>query len=82
MKSFAGRIMQRVQAPLRVWCFAYEYAAEVLSLCATGHYSLRERTAYEHIMSYTPDISEYVTFYWFQWSFYWDEIRKEKVICR
>ena len=73
--------MQRVQAPLRIWCFAYEYVADVLSLCTTGHYALRGRTATEHVFSYTPDISEYITFYWYQWEFYWDEIKKEKVGC-
>ena len=81
LKSYASKIMQRVQAPLRLWCFAFEYSAEVLSLCATGQHQLMGRTSYEHVMNYTPDISEYVNFHWYQWSFYWDEISKEKVLC-
>lgn len=82
LKSYASKLMQRKQAPLRLWCFAFEYASDVLSLCASGAFQLDGRTSYEHIMNYTPDISEYITFQWYQWSYYWDEIDKEKVLCR
>ena len=82
LKSYANKLMQRVQAPLRLWCFAYEYSSDVLSLCAPALYPLMTRTPYEHVMNYTPDISEYVSFEWYQWSWYWDEILKEKVLCR
>ena len=78
LKSYASKIMQRKQAPLRLWCFAFEYSAEVLSLCAPAQYQLMGRTSYEHVMSYTPDISEYVTFEWYQWAYFWDEIAKER----
>ena len=60
LKSYTTKLMTRKSAPLRLWCFAYEHAADILSLCATGHYQLRGRTSYEHVMHYTPDISEYV----------------------
>jgi hypothetical protein len=82
LKAFASKIMQRKAAPLRLWCFAYEYACDVLSLCSNGYYPLKGRTSYEHVMNYTPDISEYITFEWYQWSYYWDEIEKEKTLCR
>jgi hypothetical protein len=82
IKSYASKMMQRKQAPLRVWCFAFEYAADILSLCASNLYQLHGRTAYEHVMHYTPDISEYISFEWYQWAYYWDEIDKEKKICR
>ena len=82
VKSYGNKLLQIHDAPLRVWCFAYEYAAEVLSLCATEAYPLIGKTIYEHIMNYTPDILEYITFQWYQWSYYWDEIRIEKVLCR
>ena len=29
LKSYAGKLLQSTQAPLRVWCFAYEYAAGI-----------------------------------------------------
>lgn len=82
LKAYASRLMQRKQAPLRLWCFAFEYASDVLSLCAGALPQLQGRTSYEHVMHYTPDISEYVTFEWYQWAYYWDEILKEKVLCR
>ena len=82
LKSYASKLMQRKSAPLRLWCFAYEYSAEVLSLCATSHHQLQGRTAYEQVLHYTPDISEYVTFSWYQWAYYWDEIASEKRLCR
>lgn len=33
-------------------------------------------------MQHTPDISKYVIFKWYQWAYYWDEIEKEKKLCR
>ena len=62
IKSYARHIMQRTQTPVRLWCFAYEYAADLLSLCAPGRYELHGRTPYELVTHYTPDISEYVSY--------------------
>ena len=33
-------------------------------------------------MHYTPDISEYVNFHFYQWCYYWNEVEKEKEIGR
>ena len=33
-------------------------------------------------MHYTPDISEYVSYTWFQWCHYFDESTKSKRLCR
>ena len=82
VKKYARKIMEIVQAPLRLWCFAFEYSATILSLTASGLYQLGNRTPYEHVLHYTPDISEYTTFKWYQWSYYWDQIDKEKKLCR
>ena len=49
--------MQFEDVPLQIWCFAYEYAADILSLLATGLFQLEGCTAYEHVMHYTPSIS-------------------------
>ena len=32
IKAYSRKLMQTKQAPIRLWCFAYEYAAEILSL--------------------------------------------------
>jgi hypothetical protein len=49
---------------------------------AISKFELGGRTPYEHVMNYTPDISEYTTFKWYQWGYYWDELDKEKKLCR
>ena len=59
IKSYARRLMTSTRTPLRLWCFCYEYAADVLSLLATGRFELKGRTPYEQVMNYTPDTSEY-----------------------
>ena len=82
IKSFASKTMERYQVPLRLWCFAYEYAAEVLSFIVLGSFQLQNRTPYKSAMHYTPDISEYVNFHFYQWCYYWDKTKKEKKIGR
>lgn len=81
-KSYGKRILAQQNAPIRLWCFAYEYAATILCLSATGLFDLEGRTPYEQVMGNTPDISEYTTFHWYQWSYYWDQIDCEKRLCR
>ena len=82
IKRYARRIMMETQTPIRLWCFCYEYTADLLSLLAIGRFDLQGRTPYEVVMQYTPDISEYVSFTWFQWCWYHDEATKTKRICR
>ena len=74
--------MQRTDTPIRLWCYCYEYSADVLSLLANGRFDLQGRTPYEMVMHYTPDISEYVSFSWFQWCWHLDETTKSKRLCR
>ncbi len=82
IKAYGRKLMQTKQAPIRLWCFAYEYAADICCLLATGLHDLGGRTPYEIVMQHTPDISEYVVFEWYQWAYYWDQIEKEKKLCR
>ena len=82
VKAYARRLMQSTNTPVRLWCFCYEYAADVLSLLANGRFDLQGRTPYEIVMHYTPDISEYVSYTWFQWCWYFDESTKSKRLCR
>ena len=74
--------MVTTETPVQLWCFAYEFAADILSLCGTNRFELQGRTPYEAVMNYTPDISEYVSFGWFQWCWYLDEGTKTKQLCR
>ena len=82
IKRYARQLMRSTNTPIRLWCFCYEYSADVLNLCASGRYDLQGRTPYESVMNYTPDISEYVTFKWFQWCYYFDEGSRSKTLCR
>ena len=82
VKAYARRLMQKTNTPVRLWCFCYEYSADLLSLLATGRYELQGRTSYEVVMHYTPDISEYVSYTWFQWCHYFDKTTKSKRLCR
>ena len=38
VKRLARRLMQRTQTPTRLWCFCYEYSADILSLCASNRF--------------------------------------------
>jgi hypothetical protein len=82
VKKLSKKWMTNKESPVRLWCFCFELAADILSLCATMHYSLQGRTPYEITCNYTPDISEYVTFLWYDWVYYWDEHSKDKRIGR
>ena len=73
--------MQKKQTSVRLRHFCYEFAADILSLCATNRFDLKGRTPYEIVTNYTPDISEYTTFSWFQWCWFLDEDRR-KSVCR
>ena len=82
LKRYARKLMMATNTPIRLWCFCYEYSANLLSILANGRYDLQGRTPYEAVLHYTPDISEYVSFAWFQWCWYYDEITNTKQLCR
>lgn len=82
VKRYARRLMSTARTPVRLWCFCFEYAVGVLSLCVAGRFELQGRTPYETVLNYTLDISEYVSYSWFQWFYYFDEGQKTKSLCR
>ena len=49
IKAFGRKTMAKTNAPIRLWCFAYEYAAEITSLLASNLYELEGRTVCEHV---------------------------------
>ena len=82
VKKYARLLMQKTGTPIRLWCFCYEYSSNVLTLLANGRFELQGRTPYEAVLHYTPDISEYASFGWFDWCYYFDESTKSKNLCR
>ena len=49
---------------------------------AIGRFDLQGRTPYKIVMQYTPDISEYISFTWFQWCWYYDDKSNTKQLCQ
>jgi hypothetical protein len=71
-KSLTSSIMHRKNVPLRLWCYAMEYACELESLKVPGMYRNKGRSGYELVFGTTPDISEYVEFEFYDYCWYWD----------
>ena len=72
LKKSASLLMTSRNAPLRVWCYAMEYAAELKCLTATKIFIGEGRTPYEMMFGNTPDISEYTSFEWYDYVWYVD----------
>ena len=70
--------MQKTNTPIRLWDYAYEYAGQIRSLTVTNQFLLKNRTPFEHVKGYTPDISEFVTFKWYDWCWDYNEIDMRK----
>ena len=66
LRRYSRKLLMTTQTPIRLWCFCYEYAADILSLMVSSRFELQGRTPFEVVAGYTPDISEYVTFSWYQ----------------
>jgi hypothetical protein len=54
VKTYAHFILAAENVPVRLWCFVFEYTAEMLLLTATGLYQLGGQTPYEHVMHTLP----------------------------
>jgi len=78
IKKLGKALLRKANAPLRLWDFAFEHAANILSLTATGEPHLGNRTGYELVTQITPDISPYISFDWYEWCWFWDEIQSTK----
>ena len=48
--------MLKTNTPFQIWCFYYEYSANILSVLDTGHFDLQGRSPYEVVMNYIPYI--------------------------
>ena len=71
-KLKSSKLMYRKSVPLRLWCYAMDYACELESIPVPTMYRNRGRTGYEIIFGNTPDISEYVEFEFYDYCWYWD----------
>ena len=78
-ESIGGIIKRKVRAnmrdtntPIRLWDYCWDYSVDIWSLTATNSPMLDGVTGFEKVMGYTPDISEYINFSWFDWVWYHD----------
>ena len=65
--------MLQTNTPVHLWSFCYNYTAYMLSLCDSGRFDIQVRAAYESVMKYIPDISDYASLSWFQWCYFYDK---------
>ena len=59
--------MQSTDTPIVVWPLAYTFAADIRFLIVSNKPVIQGRTPFENTYDYTPDISEYTSFSWYQW---------------
>ena len=82
IKKLGLWLMQRNGAPTRTWDYAYELAADILSLTCKPSVTFSHQTGYQIITNIRPDISQYATFGFYQWIWHWDELSKQKQLGR
>ena len=64
--------MRTTNTPVRLWDYCWEYMAGIVSLTASNHAFLDGVTPHEKVLGYSPDISEYLSFSWYQWVWFHD----------
>ena len=72
IKRIVRRTMKNVNAPIRLWDYCWEYSSSVRNMTSTDHYLLDDVTPFQKIYEYSPDISEYVQYKWFDWIWFLD----------
>ncbi len=72
LKKRTRRLMHQTRTPKRLWDFCAKYVAELRCLTAQPLYSLHGRTPFELVTGNTPDITEYISFNWYQPVWYYD----------
>ena len=73
VKKVVRHTLDKMQAPRRLWDYCIIYQYELRNLIAHPYFKLHGRTPYKIITGYTPDISEYLDYSWYQTIWYYDE---------
>ena len=79
IKAEVKRLMRNTGTPIRLWDYCWDYCSEKRSLTASGHINLDGRTPFEKVLGYTPDISEFIQFDWYEWIEYNEPLFESKV---
>lgn len=78
IKNSARYFMQASQTPIRLLDHALMYACDIRNLTATSSVAMKGRTPFEITLGYSPDISEYTLFKWYQYVWYWEPESPQK----
>ena len=65
LKRRVRNSMRKTNTSVRLWDYSWEYESSIISLTATQHIQNNGVTAFESIMGYTPNISEFIQHKWF-----------------
>jgi len=65
IKKLCNWLLHCYQAPLRLWDFAFELVANILSLTCIPSIVFGEQTGYQIITQIKPHISQYASFHFF-----------------
>ena len=74
MKRNVSRLMGLTNTPTKFWDYCWEYFSEIKSNTATKNIYLNDRTPFEGVMGFTPDISELVRYAWYQVVWYHEPV--------
>ena len=75
-------IMRKTNTPVVLWDYCMEHIVELRNMTSSDRVVLLDKTPFELIHNYTPDISELIEFGWYDWVWYWDPLDKDSKVGR
>ena len=78
VKRKVRHLMKRTATPVRLWDYCWVYSADIRSMTCSDNIYLDGETPFAKVHGYTPDISEYLTFQWYDWAWYHDPDAPDK----
>ncbi len=80
IKKLGVWLLQKSNAPAQVWDYAFELAADILSLTSKPNIVYGHQPGYQRITNIKPDISQHASFGFYDWVWHWDEVSKMKLL--
>ena len=78
LKNWARYFMQATNTPIRLIDHAMLYACKLRNRTTASSISTKGRIRFEITFGFSPDISEYTTFEWYQYIWYWEPNQPQK----
>jgi hypothetical protein len=73
IKKAVRHTLAKTRAPRCLWDYCMTYQCELCNLIAHPHIKLQGCTPYEIVTEWTPDISEYLDYSWYETIWYYDQ---------